>query len=299
MKKGIWFAVGAYVFWGLFPVYWKLLGDVPALQLLGHRIVWSFLLLVPVLLFKHQVGVLCRQMGARVLLIYSLGAVLIGINWLTYVWAIGANFIVETSLGYYINPLLSVLLGVIFLRERMRMLQWAAICLAGGGVIYLTLAYGALPWIALTLAFTFGLYGLVKKTAPLNSLHGLTLETGILFLPALAFLFYSEFSSAGVFLRSDLRTNVMLIGAGAVTVFPLLLFAAGARRIPLTTMGILQYMNPTMQFLLGVIVYHEPFTRERWIGFSIVWTALLLYALEGLIHHKKKRGKGSAIIEIK
>jgi len=287
MKRGIWYAVGAYVFWGLFPVYWKILGQVPALQLLGHRIVWSFLLLIGVMWFLKQGQEFRAGLNRRVLLIYSLAAILIGINWLTYVWAIGADFIVETSLGYFINPLLSVLMGVIFLRERLRPLQWIPIGLATAGVLYLTFAYGTLPWIALTLAFTFGLYGLVKKTAPLGSFHGLTLETGILFLPALGFLLYSEVIGHGAFLHSNLRTDLMLFGAGAVTVIPLLLFASAARRIPLTMMGVLQYMNPTMQFLLGVLVYHEPFSHHRLIGFAIVWAALILYGLEGLLFRRK------------
>jgi chloramphenicol-sensitive protein RarD len=289
MKKGIWYAVGAYVFWGLFPVYWKMLAGVPALQLLGHRIVWSFLLLIGVLLLFRQGTEFRRALTWRVLLIYSIAAVLIGINWLTYVWAIGAGFIVETSLGYFINPLLSVLLGVIFLRERLRPLQWIPIGLAAAGVLYLTFAYGALPWIALTLAFTFGLYGLVKKTAPLGSFHGLTLETGILFLPALGFLLYSEFSGNAAFLHSAPLTDLMLFGAGAVTVIPLLLFASAARRIPLTTMGVLQYMNPTMQFLLGVLVYREPFNQHRLVGFAIVWAALILYGVEGLVARRRTR----------
>ena len=289
MKKGIWYAVGAYVFWGLFPVYWKILGHVPALQLLGHRIIWSFLLLTGVLLLLRQGKKFQAALNRRVLLIYSIAAVLIGINWLTYVWAIGAGFIVEASLGYFINPLLSVLMGVIFLRERVRTLQWIPIGLAAAGVLYLTFAYGALPWIALTLAFSFGLYGLVKKTAPLGSFHGLTLETGILFLPALGFLLYSEFSGRGAFLHSAPLTNLMLFGAGAVTVIPLLLFASAARRIPLTTMGVLQYMNPTMQFLLGVLVYREPFNQHRLVGFAIVWAALILYGAEGLIASRRLR----------
>jgi chloramphenicol-sensitive protein RarD len=289
MKKGIWYAVGAYVFWGLFPIYWKMLAGVPALQLLGHRIVWSFLLLTGVLLLFRQGREFRRALTGRVLLIYSIAAVLIGINWLTYVWSIGAGFIVETSLGYFINPLLSVLLGVIFLHERLRPLQWIPIGLAAAGVLYLTFAYGALPWIALTLAFTFGLYGLVKKTAPLGSFHGLTLETGILFLPALGFLLYLQFTGSAAFLHSAPLTDLMLFGAGAVTVIPLLLFASAARRIPLTTMGVLQYMNPTMQFLLGVLVYREPFNQHRLVGFAIVWAALILYGVEGLVARRRTR----------
>jgi len=300
MNKGIWYALGAYVTWGLFPIYWKLLAGVPALQLLGHRIVWSFLLLIGVILVARQWKSLRASLTGRVLGIYAVAAVLIGINWLTYVWAIGAGYIVETSLGYYINPLLSVTLGVVILRERLRPLQWAPIVLAAAGVVYLTVTYGQLPWIALTLAFTFGTYGLVKKLAPLNALHGLTLETGILFLPALAFLLISEFNGSGAFLHSVPLTDIMLVGAGLVTVFPLLLFASAAPRIPLTTIGVLQYINPTMQFLLGVVVYKEPFTHDRLIGFGIVWTALILFWLEGLVAKRKAPSKppGTSASEI-
>jgi len=287
MNRGIWYALGAYVTWGLFPIYWKFLAGVPALQLLGHRIVWSFLLLTGVLLLARQWKSLRASLTWRVFAIYTLAAVLIGVNWLTYVWAIGAKFIVETSLGYYINPLLTVLLGVVILRERLRPLQWIPIALAAAGVIYLTITYGHLPWIALTLAFTFGVYGLVKKLAPLGAFQGLTLETGILFLPALAYLLFSEFNSTGAFLHSVPLIDLMLVGAGLVTVFPLFLFASAAPRIPLTTIGVLQYVNPTMQFLLGVLVYKEPFTHERLIGFGIVWIALLLYWLEGFLARRK------------
>ncbi len=166
MNKGIWYALGAYIFWGLFPVYWKFLAGVPALQLLGHRIFWSFLLLFGFILVTRQGRTLWAMVNRRVLLLYSVAAILIAINWLIYVWAVGAGFIVETSLGYFINPLISVLLGVIFLHEHLRLLQWLPIGMATLGVLYLTFAYGSLPWVALTLAFSFGFYGLVKKVAP-------------------------------------------------------------------------------------------------------------------------------------
>jgi chloramphenicol-sensitive protein RarD len=289
MKKGMLSAIGAYVFWGLFPFYWKALASIPAVQLLGHRIIWSFLLLVGILLFMHQGKVLLSALNRRALLIYSIAAVLIAINWLTYVWAVGAGFIVETSLGYFINPLLSVLLGVIFLRERLRPFQWFPIGLATAGVLYLTFAYGSLPWIALTLAISFALYGLVKKTAPLRPLHGLTLETGILFLPAMSYLIYCELAHNGAFLHSSLLLNLMLFGAGLVTVTPLLMFASAAQKIPLTMIGVLQYINPTMQFLLGVFIYKEPFNHHRLIGFGIVWIALILFGMEGILVQRRTR----------
>jgi rarD protein len=289
MNKGIWYALGAYLTWGLFPIYWKLLAGIPALQLLGHRIFWSFLLLFGIVLFARQVKVFRASLNWRVLLIYSVAAILIAINWLTYVWAVGAGFIVETSLGYFINPLLAVLFGVIFLRERLRPLQWLPIGLAAAGVLYLTFAYGSLPWVALTLAFSFAFYGLVKKTAPLGALHGLTLETGILFLPAIAFLLFSEFSGTGAFMHTSPLQDAMLIGAGLVTVVPLWMFSTAAQRIPLTMIGILQYVNPTMQFLLGVLIYKEPFDHRRLIGFGVVWVALILFGLEGYFaQHRTK-----------
>jgi chloramphenicol-sensitive protein RarD len=289
MNKGIWYALGAYVTWGLFPIYWILLAGIPALQLLGHRIFWSFLLLSCILLVMRQGKALRASLNWRVLLIYSVAAILIAINWLTYVWAVGAGFIIETSLGYFINPLLSVLLGVVFLRERLRPLQWIPIGLATAGVLYLTFTYGSLPWVALTLAFSFGFYGLVKKTAPLGALHGLTLETGILFLPALGFLLYSEFSGTGAFMHSSTLSDLMLIGAGLVTVAPLLMFALAAQRIPLTMMGVLQYVNPTMQFLLGVLIFKEPFDHHRLIGFGVVWVALILFGVEGILAQRRSR----------
>jgi chloramphenicol-sensitive protein RarD len=287
MNKGIWYAVGAYAFWGLFPIYWKWLQGVPALQLLAHRIGWSALLLVGIILLTKKWNDFRRTaLNWRVLRIYLLSAVLIGVNWLTYVWAINAGFIVESSLGYFINPLLSVLMGVLFLRERLRLWQWLPVGLAAAGVLYLTFVYGALPWIALTLAITFGLYGLIKKVAPLDALYGLTLETGILFLPALGYLLYAETAGTAAFLHAGLRSDLLLVGAGAVTSIPLLLFAAGARRIPLSMVGILQYIAPTLQFLLGVFVYKEPFTAARLAGFGLVWIALIIFGVEGFLAHR-------------
>lgn len=282
-NKGILYAVGAYLMWGLFPLYWKQLESISALQLIGHRIGWSFILLILfVLLTRQWKSFGSVAFNAKTIRIYLIAAVLISINWFTYVWAVNHNFVVESSLGYYINPLFSVLLGVIFFHERLRLVQWIPIALAAIGVIYLTVTYGSLPWIALTLAFSFGLYGMVKKTAPLNSLYGLTLETGLLFIPALVFLIFSETTGQGAFLHSGPLEDWMMVGAGLVTTVPLLLFSSAAPRVPLTTIGILQYITPTMQFLLGVLVYKEAFTHDRFIGFGIVWAGLILFWAEGL-----------------
>lgn len=289
MKKGILFGIGAYAFWGFFPIYWKWLSHVPALQLLGHRIGWSFLLLVGYILLTRQGEAFRRTLTPSTARVYLLAALLIGVNWLTYVWAVNAGFIVETSLGYFINPLLSVLLGVFVLRERLRPAQWIPIGLAGVGVAYLTLAYGRLPWIALTLAFTFGFYGLVKKTAPLGSVFGLTLETGILFLPAVLYLTLTEAGGRGAFLHSGLTSDLLLVGAGAVTTIPLLMFASAAQQIPLTLVGLLQYIAPTLQFLIGVFIYREPFEPARLIGFSLVWLALIVFWVENYLAHRERQ----------
>jgi chloramphenicol-sensitive protein RarD len=286
VKKGILFGIGAYVLWGILPIYWKLLHIVPALQLLGHRIGWSFLMLMAVISVTRQWADFRSSITKRTFLIYSAAAILIGINWLTYVWAVNAGFIIETSLGYFINPLLSVLMGVIILREKLRPAQWIPIGLAAAGVIYLTVAYRQLPLIALTLAFSFGFYGLVKKIAPLSSLYGLTLETGLLFLPALIYLIVMEFNGTGAFLHTSQTTDLLLFGAGVVTTIPLLMFASAARQIPLTTVGVLQYIAPTLQFLIGVFIYKEPFDRTHLIGFGIVWIALIIFWVENYLAHR-------------
>jgi chloramphenicol-sensitive protein RarD len=284
LNKGILYAFGAYFIWGLVPIYWKLLKHIPATQLIGHRIVWSFVLLAVILLVMRKWPELRRAVSSgRVILIYFAAAVLCGFNWFIYVWAVTAGYIVECSLGYFINPLLSVLLGVIFLRERLRLFQWIAIALAAAGVIYLTLIYGRLPWIALGLAFTFGFYGLVKKTAPLNSLNGLTLETGILFVPGLLFLFYQDSIGQGAFSHSGVGSDLLMIGAGLITTIPLLMFASAAQRIPLTLIGIMHYITPTLQLLLGVLIYKEAFSVAQALGFGVVWIGLIIFCIEGFI----------------
>jgi len=215
--------------------------------------------------------------------IYILTGVLLGVNWLVYIWGVNASHIVETSLGYFINPLISVLFGVIFLRERLRPAQWATLGLAALAVIYLTTVFGSLPWIALTLATTFSLYGLFKKTAPLGALYGLTIETGVLFIPSLAYLIFVQVQGTGSFGYSGTLLDLLLVGSGLVTTLPLLMFARAARSIPLWMVGLLQYIAPTMQFLIGVLLYREPFSVERAIGFAIIWVALIIFWLEGII----------------
>jgi chloramphenicol-sensitive protein RarD len=283
-NKGILYAFGAYFIWGLFPVYWKLLKHVPAIQLIGHRIAWSFILLAVVLAVARKWRELCSLAADRkVFRIYLIAALLVGFNWFIYVWSVNAGYIVEASLGYFINPLLTVLLGVIFLRERLRLYQWVSVGFAIVGVIYLAVTYGRLPWIALGLAFTFGFYSLVKKIATLNPLNGLTLETGILFIPALVFLVFQDRMGQGAFLHRGIGSDLLMAGAGLVTTVPLLLFAAAARRIPLSTMGIMHYITPTCQFLLGVFVYKEGFNATQALGFAIVWVGLVIFGVESFL----------------
>ena len=289
MNKGAIYAAGAYILWGLLPLYWRALHNVPAGQILANRIVWSLLFVGLVLTSRRHWGWLREaSRRPRVLLTFALSGTLLGINWLVYIWGVNAGFIVETSLGYFINPLVNVLLGYVFLKERLRPLQWGALAVALAGVLYLTFSYGAFPWIALTLAFSFGLYGLIRKTAALNSAEGLFVETAILFLPALGFLLLHELRGSGALGHVDGLTTLLLIGAGAVTSIPLILFAAAARRVTLTTLGLLQYIAPTMQFLIGVLIYGEPFGAGRIVGFGLIWLALVLYTTESLMMRRRQ-----------
>lgn len=290
MNHGLWYSVGAYVLWGLFPIYWKFLSYVPPLQLLSHRIIWSFLILFLWIQFSsHRNALRKLRLTRKIICIYAFAAAFIGLNWLTYIWAVNNNFIIETSLGYFINPLLSVLLGVLFFKERLRNAQWFSVGIATCGIGYLAWEYGSLPWISLTLAFSFAIYGLIKKIAPLGSLYGLTFETAILFVPAFFYLLVQEKTGQGVFLSHGITADILLVSAGLVTSVPLLLFASAAQRIPLSVIGFLQYIAPTLQFLLGVFVYQEAFSSAKLIGFGLVWVALLLFATEGFLVYRTRK----------
>jgi len=294
MNKGVWYGIGAYTLWGVFPIYWKTLHVVPALEVIGHRICWSFFLLaIYIVVTRQWAGFRSVAMHAKTIGIYAIASVLLTFNWLIYVWGVNAGFIVETSLGYFINPLLSVLLGVLFLRERLRPTQWVPVGLAALGVAYLAFVYGRLPWIALSLAFSFGFYGFVKKLSPLGSLYGLTLETGIVFPVALLYVGYLGFAGSGSFLHAGTKIDLFLIGAGVVTTIPLLLFASAARQIPLSIVGLLQYIAPTIQFLIGIFVYKEPFDLQHFVGFAIVWVALIIFAAESYFAN---RIRGEAVL---
>jgi chloramphenicol-sensitive protein RarD len=289
LNKGILYAATAYIIWGLLPLYWKALQGVPALEILAHRIVWSLVFVSVILTVRHKWSFVKPALrDRRIVLTFVASGLLLSVNWFTYIWAVNDGQIVETSLGYFINPLVNVLLGYAVLKERMRPAQWAAIALAAAGVLYLTFSYGSFPWIALTLAFSFGTYGLLRKTAKLNSAEGLAMETAVLFLPAAGYLLFLQNQGAGSFAGGNLSTTLLLFFAGAATSIPLLFFAAGARLIPLASLGLLQYIAPTLQFLIGVLIYDEPFGISRLIGFSIIWLALFLYSAEGLAHYRRK-----------
>lgn len=280
----------AYAMWGILPLYWKAISVVPPYEIICHRILWSLLvtsLLITCLGRWRILLISLKKRGTFTRLLLT-SALLSG-NWLIYVWSINAGYVVESSLGYFINPLLAVLMGVFFLKERLRPGQWASLLVALSGVLYLTFSYGELPWIALSLAITFALYSLLRKTAPLDALEGLFLEMSLLSLPSLLavlFLFQQDNSH---FLANGVTTSLLLAGTGVITSLPLLLFVFGAQRITMTAVGLLQYIAPSLQFLIGLLIYQEPFPMDRCIGFSLIWLALILYSSETVYMNRRKK----------
>lgn len=289
-SRGVLYAVGAFFIWGLFPLYWKPLHDVPALQILCHRIVWSAVFVALILLLQRNWGWLADSVrDTRRLGIFALSSFLLSLNWLIYIWAVNDGRVVEASLGYFINPLVNVLLGRFFLGERLTRPQASAVGLATLGVAWITLGVGSLPWVALGLAGSFGVYGLLRKQASLPSLEGLALETFLMLPLAAAALLWFEANGNGGFGHLGLATDLLLVGGGIVTAIPLLLFASGARRLKLATVGLIQYLGPTIQLLLGVLLYQEPFGPERAVGFALIWSGLALYSGAGLLSYWKQR----------
>lgn len=282
MPPGIAYAALAYTLWGLFPLYFARLQHVAASEVLVHRIVWSLVFVLALLAWRRQWAWLPDVLRRpRVLGAFAASALLLSCNWLTYIWAVTNGHVLDASLGYFITPLVNVALGYWVLHERPRAAQWAALALAALGVLWLTVAAGQLPWIALVLAASFGAYGLLRKIALLGALEGLTLETLLLAPPALVLLVLWWGRGPASFPAPDLATNLWLLGVGPLTAVPLLLFAAGARRIPMTTLGLLQYIGPSIQFVLGVWLFGEPFGGSRLAGFVLIWAALLLYSADG------------------
>lgn len=287
MNSGIFFALGAYLSWGLFPLYFRQIATVPALQIVAHRTIWSLAFVAVVLLATGHLKWL-RDVGAATWRRFTLSALLIAVNWLTYVWAVGHGHVLDASLGYFINPLVVVMLALLVLGERLRPVQWVSVALAAAGVAWLTWQAGTLPWIALALAFSFGFYGLLRKTSPLGALEGLTLETLLLFPLALAYLGWLASQHQNAFLAASPGTQLLLALAGPLTALPLLLFGAGARRIPLSLLGLLQYVSPTLQLLLGVWLYNEPFAGPKVVGYVLIWAGLAVYSAEGWMRLRRR-----------
>ena len=292
-RRGVWVAIGSYVLWGVMPLYWHLLKAVPSLQIIAHRIVWSTVLVAAWLGWKYGRGWLRETLSIpRAPWMLALSGTLIAFNWGLYIWAVNAGHVVETSLGYFINPLLNVVLGVVLLRERLNRVQWLAVGIATCGVLWLTLNYGDFPWIALSLAASFGTYGLVRKLVGVPPVRGLGIESLYLFLPALALLLWGEAHGDGGFIAHGDTPGwgawiaFLLILGGALTALPLIGFADAVRRIPFSLVGLLQYIAPTLQLLCGVLLLGEPFGSERAIGFGFIWAALALYASDGLLRSR-------------
>ena len=288
--KGVAAAGGAFVIWGLFPIYLKALQTVPAMQIVAHRIVWCCVLVVAWLAVRGDITKLYRAVTERTTR-WRLTAtgLLISVNWLVYAWAVTKGYVVEASLGYFINPLVNVLLGVLVLSERLNRTQWTAVALAGIAVVYLTIDAGRPPWISLALALSFGCYGLLRKITSTDAISGLAAETLLVMPLAAAYLLWCESVGSGSLGHWGTLVDTLLICSGIATAVPLVLFTYGARRIPYSTVGVLQYIAPTLQLALGVLLYHEPFGPARATGFSFIWLALLIYAGEGLLRSRRAR----------
>jgi chloramphenicol-sensitive protein RarD len=282
-RRGFLYGATAYLLWGLFPLYWPLLKPAGALEILAHRMLWS-LGFVAIVVWRTHAWARVRAVLAVREKRWLLGgaAVVITSNWGTYIWGVNSNHVVETSLGYFINPLFTILLGVLFLHERLRRTQWVAVGIASVAIVVLTVGYGRLPWIALVLATSFGLYGYFKKRAAAGALESLAIETGYLAIPAFATLIVIDVRGDLAFGHHGAGKVSLLVLTGVITVIPLLFFGAATRRLPLSMIGLLQYLAPVLQFLVGVTVDHEKMPTERWVGFALVWVALLVLTVDGL-----------------
>ncbi|MBI9112582.1 EamA family transporter RarD [Maridesulfovibrio ferrireducens] len=293
-REGLIFAVSAFIMWGLLPIYWKTLKEVPPLELLCHRVVWSFFFLAVVLSFKKRwAEVITALQDRKVKILLAVSSSLIGVNWFVFIWSINNDHVVEASLGYYINPLVNILLGFIFMKDKLNSMQGAAICCAFAGVLYSVIDLGKFPYIALTLAVSFALYGLVRKVMRVESLPGLFIETTVLIPLAGGYLIWLATEGNLSLGRIGGEADALLLGAGVVTSIPLLCFANGARRLKLMTLGMLQYISPTLMLLLGIFIYNEPFDNARLVTFCFIWTGIAIYLFDS-IHRQMKRPKGIA-----
>ncbi|UGQ15354.1 EamA family transporter RarD [Yinghuangia sp. ASG 101] len=296
-RRGLWMGVAAYVLWGLFPLYWPHLRPAGAVEILAHRMVWSLVLMLVVL------TVLRRWTWVRALLRDPVRLAKIGVagitittNWGLYIWGVNSDQVVETSLGYFINPLAFIAIGVLVLGERLRVAQWIAVGLGITAVLVLTVGYGRLPWLALVLATSFTIYGYVKKTVGLGPTESLTAETSVMFLPTAGYLAYLSWTGDGTFGKVSFGHTLLLVGAGVVTAFPLLLFGAATVRIPLSTVGMIQYLAPVFQFGVGVWIYHEAMPATRWAGFGLIWAALAVLTFDALRQARRARVVATAVV---
>ncbi len=294
-------ATAAFILWGLMPLYWHLLKSVPSLQIIAHRIVWSALLVAGWLTWRYGRGWLRETLRyPRATWMLALSGMFIAFNWGLYIWAVNAGHVVETSLGYFINPLLNVVLGVGLLGERLNRVQWASVAIAAAGVLWLTFNYGSFPWIAIVLALSFGMYGLIRKIVAVPPVRGLGVESLYLFLPGLTYLLWSESHGLGGFATAQtaggwgMTAAGLLVLGGALTAIPLIAYADAVRRIPFSMVGLMQYIAPTLQLLCGVLVLGEPFGSERMVGFTLIWIALAIFASDGLLRSRRR----SAILPV-
>jgi chloramphenicol-sensitive protein RarD len=289
-RRGFLLGVAAYAIWGLFPLYWPLLEPAGAVEILAHRVFWSLAVVVGLVFAVRRADRLRAVLRSpRIRSILTGAAVVIAINWGTYIWAVNNDHVVEASLGYFINPLVTVLIGVVVLHERLRRAQWAALGLAAVAVLALTIEYGHPPWVALILAFSFGTYGLAKKKANVGAVESLTFETMVLAPVAVAYIAWLVFAGTSTFGHHGAGHALLLAATGVVTVIPLICFGGAATRVSLTTIGLLQYITPTVQFILGVTVFAEPMPAMRWVGFALIWLALALFTGESLRHRHRRR----------
>ena len=288
-SRGFLLGAAAYTMWGLFPLFWPLLEPAGAIEILAHRVFWSLATMLVLVLLLRRAGSLRDMMAdRRTRTILTLAAVVIAFNWGAYIWGVNNGHVVETSLGYFINPLVTVLMGVLILGERLRPLQWAALGIAAVAVLGLTVEYGRPPWVALVLAFSFGSYGLAKKKANAGAVESLTFETLVLAPIALGYIVSLTLTGASEFGANGSVHVGLLVSTGIVTAIPLICFGAAATRVSLTTLGLLQYLAPTFQFALGVLLFHEAMPPMRWVGFGLVWVALVIFTAESIAHRRRQ-----------
>ncbi len=291
LNVGIIYALLAYLLWGVLPIYWKMLDEVNAGGVLAHRIIWSFVFLVLMIIFTNQIKAFFKAAALifnskKTIMILFAASIVISLNWLTFIWAVQNDFVIQTSLGYYINPLISVVMGIIFLKERLSLAQALAVGLATISVLYLTFSYGVFPWVSLILAFSFATYGLLKKFISINSIYSLTIET--LFITPIALIFLIFFNQNNTqFIDFSTLTISLLIGAGIATAIPLILFGRAVQDLSLSFIGILQYLAPTIMLILGIFLYNESFTKAHFISFTLIWIALIIYLASSLLDNSK------------